>query len=57
MNHATGFTYEPGSTFKAFTVAAALEEDAVDGDTMFTLPALDPGRRPARSRSPTRARR
>ena len=38
MNHATGFTYEPGSTFKAFTVAAALEEDAVDGDTMFTLP-------------------
>jgi cell division protein FtsI/penicillin-binding protein 2 len=38
MNHATGFTYEPGSTFKAFTVAAALEEDAVDGDTVFTLP-------------------
>jgi cell division protein FtsI/penicillin-binding protein 2 len=38
MNHATGFTYEPGSTFKAFTVAAALEEDAVDPDTVFGLP-------------------
>jgi len=37
-NHATGFTYEPGSTFKAFTVGAALEEDAVDPDTSFYLP-------------------
>jgi cell division protein FtsI (penicillin-binding protein 3) len=37
-NHATGFTYEPGSTFKAFTVAAALEEDTVNPDTEFTLP-------------------
>jgi cell division protein FtsI (penicillin-binding protein 3) len=37
-NHATGFTYEPGSTFKAFTVGAALEEDAVNPDTVFTLP-------------------
>jgi cell division protein FtsI (penicillin-binding protein 3) len=37
-NHATGFTYEPGSTFKAFTVGAALEENAVNPDTVFTLP-------------------
>ena len=37
-NHATGFTYEPGSTFKAFTVAAALEEDVVEPDTVFELP-------------------
>ena len=37
-NHATGFTYEPGSTFKAFTVGAALEEDTVNPDTMFELP-------------------
>jgi cell division protein FtsI (penicillin-binding protein 3) len=37
-NHATGFTYEPGSTFKAFTVAAALEEDVVEPDTVFGLP-------------------
>jgi cell division protein FtsI (penicillin-binding protein 3) len=38
INHATGFTYEPGSTFKAFTVAAALADDAVDPDTVFELP-------------------
>jgi cell division protein FtsI/penicillin-binding protein 2 len=37
-NHATGFTYEPGSTFKAFTVGAALEEDTVNPNTVFTLP-------------------
>jgi len=37
-NHATGFTYEPGSTFKAFTVAGALEERAVKPSTMFNLP-------------------
>jgi cell division protein FtsI/penicillin-binding protein 2 len=38
MNRATGFTYEPGSTFKAFTVSAALEEKQVTPETTFTLP-------------------
>jgi cell division protein FtsI (penicillin-binding protein 3) len=39
MNRATGFTYEPGSTFKAFTVAAALEEKEVTPETSFYLPS------------------
>ncbi len=38
INRATGFTYEPGSTFKAFTVSAALEEKQVTPETAFTLP-------------------
>lgn len=38
-NRATGFTYEPGSTFKAFTVGAALEEGIVTPDTSFHLPS------------------
>jgi cell division protein FtsI (penicillin-binding protein 3) len=37
VNRATGFTYEPGSTFKAFTVAAALEEKLVTPASTFTL--------------------
>ncbi len=37
-NMATGFTYEPGSTFKAFTVAGALEEGLVTPATTFELP-------------------
>jgi len=37
LNKATGFTYEPGSTFKAFTVSAALEEKLVTPETSFTL--------------------
>ena len=39
QNMATGFTYEPGSTFKAFTVAGALEEGVVTPDTPFELPS------------------
>jgi cell division protein FtsI (penicillin-binding protein 3) len=38
-NRATGFTYEPGSTFKAFTVGAALEEGIVTPGTSFHLPS------------------
>ncbi len=37
-NMATGFNYEPGSTFKAFTVAGALEEGLVTPETTFDLP-------------------
>ncbi|HXS46524.1 MAG TPA: penicillin-binding protein 2 [Solirubrobacterales bacterium] len=37
INRATGFTYEPGSTFKAFTVSAALEEKTVTPETTYTL--------------------
>jgi cell division protein FtsI (penicillin-binding protein 3) len=37
-NMATGFTYEPGSTFKAFTVSSALMEKLVTPTTMFNLP-------------------
>jgi cell division protein FtsI (penicillin-binding protein 3) len=37
-NLATGFTYEPGSTFKAFTVAGALEDGVVTPETTFDLP-------------------
>jgi len=39
LNRATGFTYEPGSTFKAFTVAAALQEKEVTPETSFYLPS------------------
>jgi cell division protein FtsI (penicillin-binding protein 3) len=38
QNRAIGSTYEPGSTFKAFTVAAALEDGEVTPDTSFNVP-------------------
>ncbi|HEV3229508.1 MAG TPA: penicillin-binding protein 2 [Solirubrobacteraceae bacterium] len=36
-NRAIGFNYEPGSTFKAFTVAGALQDGVVTPDTSFDL--------------------
>jgi cell division protein FtsI/penicillin-binding protein 2 len=38
QDRAIGATYEPGSTFKAFTVAGALEAGLVTPDTTFNLP-------------------
>ena len=38
QNLATGYTYEPGSTFKAMTVAGAIEDGKVTPDTTFNLP-------------------
>jgi cell division protein FtsI (penicillin-binding protein 3) len=38
LNRATSFNYEPGSTFKAFTVSAALEEGLVTPETEITIP-------------------
>jgi len=35
---AVGYTYEPGSTFKAVTVAGALQDNVVTPDTSFGLP-------------------
>ena len=38
QNRAVAASYEPGSTFKALTLAGALEEGLVEPDTPFALP-------------------
>ena len=38
QNRAVATTYEPGSTFKAFTVAGALEEGLIRPETMLHVP-------------------
>ncbi len=37
-NRAIQFNYEPGSTFKAFTMAGALEEGLIEPDTVLEVP-------------------
>jgi cell division protein FtsI/penicillin-binding protein 2 len=38
QDRAVSFNYEPGSTFKAFTVAGALQDGVVTPDTLFNIP-------------------
>ena len=40
QNRAVQTNYEPGSTFKAFTVAGALQEKLITPDTAFDLPTV-----------------
>ena len=51
QNRAVGYTYEPGSTFKAFTVAGALEDGRSRRHDVRPA-ADDPGRRPHDRRGP-----
>jgi cell division protein FtsI/penicillin-binding protein 2 len=39
-NRAVSYNYEPGSTFKAITVAGALQDGVVTRDTQFNVPAV-----------------
>jgi cell division protein FtsI (penicillin-binding protein 3) len=38
QNHAVGFDYEPGSTFKAVTVSGALQQGLITPETGFEIP-------------------
>ena len=50
-NRAVTDVYEPGSTFKVVTVAAALSEKLVAPTTPFVAAVVDPGRRPDHPRA------
>ena len=55
QNRAIGATYEPGSTFKAFTVAGALEEGEVAPEHELQRAAHDHRRRPRDRRGARRS--
>ena len=46
QNRAVGSAFEPGSTFKAFTVAGALQDGKVTPETELEPAVADPGGRP-----------